>query len=171
MLVGVSLLPIRDEVGLHELVEMSVESVPTPTGEIREFFRAHPIDVTQPVEDGEPKRMSQGLESISEISQLVWIALFEHLRCDVSNQLSRHVFIRVGPRPCACHIDQYEFDGQEGTNRYFLLERLFMPQIDCEENEWILIVSAVALHMREYDGESMRDVLLIGFLLPPTQSL
>jgi len=87
MLVRVSLLPIRNEVGLHELVEMGVESVPTPTGEIREFFRAHPINVTQPIEDGEPKRMSHGFESISEITQLVWIALFEHLRCDVSNQL------------------------------------------------------------------------------------
>lgn len=137
MLVGVSLLPIRDEVGLHELVEMSVESVPTPTGEIREFFHAHPIDVTQPIEDGEPKRMSQGLESISEINQLVWIALFEHLRCDVSNQLSRHVFIRVGSRPCAWHIDRYELDRHEGNDYYFLLFGLSIPEIAREENEWI----------------------------------
>lgn len=137
MLVGVSLLPIRDEVGLHELVKVSVESVPTPTGEIREFFRAHPIGVTQPVEDGEPKRMSQSLESISEISQLVWIALFEQLRCDVSNQLSRHVFIRVGPRPCACHIDRYELDRQEGNDCYFLLFGLSIPEIAREVNEWI----------------------------------
>lgn len=43
--------------------------------------------------------MSQGLETIGEIGQPVWIALFEQLRCDISNQLRSRIFSTSAPAP------------------------------------------------------------------------